>query len=53
MGVFYLVSWAPVVGGLLTVLIPLPLLWTANRQGLHAIFGGTVVVNSRPTNGEP
>jgi uncharacterized RDD family membrane protein YckC len=46
-GIFYVVSWIPLVGGLLSVLIPLPLLWTAQRQGLHDMFAGTVVVRDQ------
>lgn len=46
-GLFYLVGWIPFVGALLTVVIPLPLLWTAERQGLHDMFAGTVVLKER------
>ena len=43
-GVYVVVGYVPVVGGLLTVLIPLPLLWTASRQGLHDMFADTLVL---------
>ena len=38
------VGIAPLVGGVLTALIPLPLIWTDNRQGLHDTFADTLVL---------
>ena len=47
-GLLYLLGWVPFVGGLLSLMVPLPLLWTANRQGLHDMFADTVVIRDRP-----
>ena len=41
---FLVLGRAPVVGGVLTALIPLPLLWTDNRQGLHDKLADTLVL---------
>ncbi len=46
----YLVLWIPYVGALLALLIPLPLLWTPNRQGLHDEFADTLVIREAPTH---
>jgi uncharacterized RDD family membrane protein YckC len=43
-GVVVAVGYVPVVGGLLSPLIVLPLLWTTNRQGLHDMFADTLVL---------
>ena len=43
-GVFVIPGFVPFVGGLLSLLIPLPLLWTTNRQGLHDKFADTLVL---------
>lgn len=43
-GIFVLVGIVPVVGGLLSLLIPLPLLWTNNRQGFHDKVADTLVM---------
>ena len=44
---FFAVSYVPWVGGLLTLLIPLPLTWTESRQGLHDRFADTLVLQIR------
>lgn len=41
---FLLLGYVPLVGGVLTALIPLPLIWTDNRQGLHDKFADTLVL---------
>ncbi len=39
-------GYVPFVGSVLTALIPLPLLWTHNRQGLHDKFADTLVLRN-------
>lgn len=46
-GIFVLIGFVPFVGGLLTLLIPLPLVWTTSRQGLHDKFADTLVLADR------
>jgi uncharacterized RDD family membrane protein YckC len=45
-GLYVAAGLVPVVGGLLSMVIPLPLLWTTNRQGLHDMFADTLVVRT-------
>lgn len=45
-GVFFVVGWIPFVGTLLCLLIPLPLLWTHQRKGLHDMLAGTLVMKN-------
>jgi uncharacterized RDD family membrane protein YckC len=46
-GLMAAVGWVPFVGGLLSVLIPLPILWDQARQGLHDKFADTLVLQNR------
>ncbi len=41
---YVVVGFVPLVGGVLTMLVPLPLVWTHNRQGLHDKFADTLVL---------
>ena len=43
-GIVVLVGLVPGVGGLLSLLVPLPLFWTNNRQGLHDKVADTLVM---------
>ena len=41
---YLVVGYVPLVGSGLAVLIPLPLIWTHNRQGLHDKLADTLVL---------
>ncbi len=43
-GIFWVVGWIPFVGGLLSLVFLLPLLWTMKRQGVHDMAADTLVV---------
>ncbi len=45
---FLVVGHMPLVGGVLTALIPLPLIWTDNRHGLHDKFADTLFLRDEP-----
>lgn len=45
-GIYLVAGYVPFVGWLLTALIPLPLTWDQNRQGLHDKFADTLVLRN-------